>query len=389
MSAQEREYFNVKPIVRCSSLDQILSCNGALTLLPLVDPRTGEEGDEGTALHQIAHFRMVTELGAVGFPGNAVECKATKFSEWIANYYFRHVQDTAPCDWSLEVEAAIEHEFEHFILSGHIDSVAMSADATNAIGFDLKTGYAAVDIAEENNQVLGYACLLHLAYPSLQKITFYIVQPRADEEQGEQRVSSVEIDNIPQAVAFLEKQLNAAIENNRELNTGRRQCKWCSAALQCPALIKERELMKHTLQDNELAVFGRQPDDATLADWVLAGKTLNRALDDAEKIAKRRIEDAGSLVASDGSVITVKKSAGSYEVPDRPAFLSAFRAVLPSDDSLAKCYKPSMSAIKDEIAEVMSVKKTSKKDAITAETIFDGHFRALTKQGERVTLVVN
>lgn len=381
----------MKPIKRCSSLDRDLLCNGAPTLCSRVDPRQGEEGTEGTALHQIAHLRMVTELGAVGDPGVAVECKATKFSAWISDYYYNFVKETTPADWSLEVEAHLEYEFDRFILSGHIDCLAMSADGSEAIIFDLKTGYIPVDIAEENEQVFGYNCVLLMAYPDLNKITSYIIQPRNDPDEGDQRISGplvIEGDTLSNCLPTMERRINASLDNAMELNSGSVQCKWCPAAIQCPALIKERELMRHTLTEEEVARITRQPEDTTLADWVIASKTLNRPIEDAVTLAKERVKANGSLVASDGATITAKVEAGSLSYPDMPKFYEAFKQVLSDEESIPACWKPSKTKIIDEIANKRGVKKTSKKDSVTAESIWTGHLASFCEQGERMKLVI-
>ena len=92
--------------------------------------------------------------------------------------------EVTPDGWSLEVEVPLAYEFQFekpvpyrhrrwvdgapvirsrlaggFVLSGHIDSCSINPDATEAIGWDLKTGYDPVDPADQNWQILGYAVL--------------------------------------------------------------------------------------------------------------------------------------------------------------------------------------------------------------------------------------
>ena len=135
------------------------------------------ESSEGVYLHWLTHDRMKTELGAVGELGpKPPATPGIAFSHWISDFYFSVVKETVPADWSIEVEAALAYEMplareimvpvvergqlrmepcNSFTLSGHIDCLAMSPDGTRAIGFDLKTGYDPVDIAEYNWQILG------------------------------------------------------------------------------------------------------------------------------------------------------------------------------------------------------------------------------------------
>jgi len=399
--------------IRCSELDRVLLCPGSLTLCGMVDPRKGDEGTEGTTLHWMAHSRMVEELGATGDPGPACDTSGTDFSKWIPEFYFRTVRDTVPTDWSLQVETALAYEYDttepvpyttitwvdgkpvidrktvnSFILSGHIDALAMSADGTEAIIFDLKTGYDPVDSADCNEQVFGYACLLLRAYPDLQKITAYIVQPRNDEDEGFMRISEpmiLEGSTLAASLYTMESRITASLKNAMEVNSGPKQCLWCAAAMQCPAAIAERELMKIKLTDENLAAIKAKPDDATLADWVIAGRVLSRPLEDAKDIAKDRIEVAGSITSRDGVVITSKTGPGSYSWPDPLGVITEIRRLLPADKDFARVVKPSVSKLIDVIAEVENIKKTSKVGN-SATAIVNGHIKPLGVQGERVTL---
>lgn len=342
----------------------------------------------GVGCHWLAHDRLKHELGAVGEIGpRPPNMKAALNSAWIADFYFRHVQETVPVEWSLEMEADLNHEFDQFILTGHPDDIAMNADATEAMGFDLKAGYIAVDVAEMNVQVLCYACLIWMAYPSIKKITYYIVQPRASEDDGDQRISSVVIDNVPQAVRYLESEINKAIANDMELNDSPSACRYCPAKLQCFNLIQKRQDMKYKMTKEEVARVSREPNDALIADWYRDGKILSGAIDDATVLAKERIKATGSIEGNDGTRLGIKIEGGAYDYPDMPAFYEAFKLVLPEESSISKCWKPSKAKIIDEIAEVRGLKKTSKKEEVTATSIWDGHLRSFVTQGERIKIV--
>lgn len=402
--------------IRCSDLDRVLECHGSLTLVPLVAPRQSDDGVEGTALHYTGAARIIIELGGVGHIGKSDPAwPSIKFSKWISDYYVRHVQEHVPAQWSLEAEAAFAYEFafaepvtttviewfngapitkrvQHtgFILSGHIDCVAVSPDSTEAIGWDLKTGYDPVDEAEQNWQMLGYMVLLKRAYPNLKKCTFYVVQPRNDEDEGFQRVSCVTLDDdfavapdsvIEDVSLGLIARIRAALADSLSLNSGRKQCRFCPAKLQCPATISDRESMKLTMTETQLATIRRVPDDSVLADWVLSGRVVGQAIEDAEKMAKERIAAVGSIAASDGTRIGVKVQRGSYKVTDPESLWTTLKELLP-ETMLATCAKWSFSAIKDKLGEHMNIPKSGK-GAVTSETVFDAKVRTYVEQGER------
>lgn len=402
------------PVFRCSSLDRDLACNGAIVLSPMVDPRTGDEGDMGTALHHLSATRICAELGASAPDGLGPHDSAwpsLKASGWISDYYIRHVRDNVPHDWALEVEAALSYEFEldapremtvvewidgrpvitrkpvtHFILSGHIDCFAISPDGTEAMGWDLKSGYIPTDSAEQSWQMLGYILLLKRAYPQLRTVTFFIVQPRNDEDEGFQRVSSVRLGegvDLETVTKTFVGVVARSIENSGTVTSGRVQCRFCPVALQCAATIADRESMKMTLTPEALASIKRTPDDATLANWVISAKTLERPMEDAKELAKERIASQGAIVASDGTQITVKTSKGSYRVLNPDGLWATLHELLPAP-MLAACAKWSFSNVRDKIADHMGIPKTGKA-AVTAEGVFDAKIRPHVEQGERQT----
>jgi hypothetical protein len=384
---------------RCSSLDRVLHCNGSMTLVPLVSAREGDEGAEGTAIHWLAHARMKVELSAGGDIGKQPAMpKSLAFSAWVGDWYFDHVKETVPADWSLECEVPLAYEFTYgvepysgtipFALSGHIDALALNADATEAIGFDLKTGFDPVDPAEENWQMLGYVVLLLQAYPTLRKVTFWVVQPRNDEDEGFERASSVVIegDRLRNATRTLIGELAKAINNRMEVNTGIKACKWCPAAMQCAAQIELRELMKATLTPELLAAVKATPDDAALAEWVIAGRTLNRPIEDAEAMLKERIRQKGFADAPDGTRVTIKTQGGSYSFPDPVAFYRETRKLIPDDAVYAGTVKPSVTKTVDALAKVYGLPKSSKAGP-SGRSTFDGALGPLVEQGTKEILV--
>jgi hypothetical protein len=379
----------MKPTLRCSSLDRALSCHGSLTIEPLVDKRDGDEGIEGTCLHHISASRFVAEYGAVGESGPTPPQANLSFSKWISDFYVRHVAECVPSDWSMEVEAALAYEFGRFNLSGHIDCVALSPDGTEARGFDLKTGYNPVDIAEENEQILGYMVLLKLAYPSLRKITFYIVQPRNDEDEGYERVSSVTIEGsrLEAAVPTLCARINEALDDYLTLTTGLKQCKFCIGC-SCPAIREEQKLMKLKLTPEMLAEIKRTPDDAVLGDFVVIGRMLSKPLDDAEALLHKRLDEIGVVVAGNGTTITRKIAKGGYEILEPVPLYKAAKELLVTDERIAACFKPSLSSMVTQVAEVMNVPKSGK-GAVTGQSIVDVQIKPFTRQGERRLLQFN
>ena len=382
----------MKPAFRASELDRVLTCNGSIRLVPLVAPRAGDEGHEGSYLHWAIADRLVRLHGAIppegGLPPPDVPkgYKLPAFSTWIVDWAVRHVLETIPSHWALFVELSMSNSFPRWDNTGHGDIMGLSPDGDECIGIDWKTGRDPVDPADNNEQVADYLVLAKCEWPSLRRGTFQIAQPRADEDSGFERVSTVVVDDLDALVASIDRRVCAAMDNDRELNSGKKQCRWCAVGAQCPALQKEKERMKHTLTDEDIARVKREPDDAVLGDWVVTLRTLKRPTEDAEALLHERLDKVPSITAPDGTVITRKVQKGAYSVPDPQRFLATMRTILPSDESLARVMKPSMTAVKDEIATVMNVPKTSK-GGVSAESVFDATLRPCVEQGERKLLI--
>jgi PD-(D/E)XK nuclease superfamily protein len=382
----------MKPTIRSSGMDRALNCHGSLTLGPLVDARDGDEGHEGVYIHHLIASRAIAELGAIppdgGLPPAEVPAgfKLSPFVAWIPDWALRHVRDAIPPTWSLMVELPLAYEFDRWNLSGHIDIVGISPDATEARGVDWKSGPSAVDPAESNEQVLSYVVLLKRAWPSLRKVTFDIAQPRVDEEEFD-RISTavVEGDTLESAPDFLDARVCAALDDPMTLDTGRKQCRFCIGC-SCPAMRAHLQSMKMTMTPEVLAGIRRTPDDALLGDFVINARTVAKAIEDAQDMLKERIEKAGFVDAGCGTRITVKTSGGSYEFPNPAAFYAALTDLVPEATQRAECLKFSVTRTKDVISDVFDCPKTGKAP-VTAEGIFDGKLRPLVNQKEKKTLI--
>lgn len=378
-----------KPTIRCSELDRLLLCNGSRTITPLVEQCSSQEASDGTLVHAHIARELIINHGAhqdsewVIAPDNL-----PLSASWIVRFCIREATQETPKDWNMQVEASFAYEFEQFSLSGHIDCFAVNEDATEAIGWDWKTGYDPVDAADMNEQVSGYIILLKRAYPTLRKITFKIVQPRNDEDEGFQRVSevTVEFSDSDSLINAFEKRINAALGNPLEVNSGRAQCRYCPAAIQCPAIQKEIDLMKATLTPEIIASIQRTPNDALLGDFAVSSATLTKPFDQAKELLHARLDETATVTAGCGTVISRKIEKGSYTVEDAPRFHQELKTLLPDEARRVKVYSFSMSKIKDEIAEVFNVPKTGKA-SVTAESLFDAKLRQFVKQGERKKLI--
>lgn len=365
-----------KPWFRCSSLPRVLRCYGSQTLCDIVAPRQGDDGFDGSLLHWDIAWAAVKQLGAeqpeggIPMPDVPAGWKRSSFLKWIPPWALHHLKSTIPEDWALDVETELKWEFERWGLIGHLDYAGTSPDQAESDDGDWKTGIRPVDPAPENDQGLGYIVLRKKHWPALQKMRFSFAQPRLDGDLFDS-ISTVEIagETIDRCVQSLDDRMCYALDHGLELETGMKQCAWCDAATQCPALIKLRDDMRMTLTPEMLHNIRKTPDDAKLAEFVMLGRTLNRPLKDAEEMLKERIALVGSIVAADGTTVSVKESGGNYECTDRKAAYEAITRILPAE-RVAECMSVTTSDAKDQIAQHYDV-PVGGNGANTGKTIFD------------------
>lgn len=385
----------MKPSIRASELDRILRCPGSLTLCRIVEPVERDDGHEGVMLHWLIATRAINELGALppdgGLPPPDVPkgYKLPPFSEWIVDWAIRLIQERVPASWALMVEVPFATPFNRWDNTGHADIVALNPEATEAIAADWKTGRDPVEPAETNEQFADYLLHIKAAWPSVTKATFIGAQPRISEDDedddGPERITTVTLegDMLERLAPTMDARVGVALDTPMLLDDGRIQCRWCSAALQCKAVRNQRDSMKTTMTDDELAAVRAKPPDATLADWVVAAKLLTQPLKDARELAKERIKEAGSITATDGTVIDQETSKGSYKII-RPVELWNTLAGMLSEEGRALCAKWSMTAINKRIAQEMGIPQTGKAP-VTAESVFDAQIRSHVEQSEKVT----
>ncbi len=379
-----------KPVIRASETDRAFSCAGSLTVTRMVDPIDRDDGDEGTMLHWMIADRAIRELGATppegGLPPPAVPkgYKLPGNSLWIVSWAIRQIRRLIPDHWSLMVEVEMSHEFDRWINTGHADIIGISPDGTHSIGIDWKSVRVPVDPADNNWQVASYIVLQKKEWPTLVRCEFYIAQPRVVEEDGVERMSHVDVTDLGSLSTALDFAAEWSLDRPMELETGK-QCRWC-VGCSCPAIQAEQEFMEMTMTPEMLATIKRTPDDATLGDFVLIGRRLEAALKDATEMLHARLDVNPVVVAGGGEQISRKIQRGDYKIPDPTAFFTKLREVLP-EESIPLVMTPSMTRIKDEIADKMAIPKTGKAE-MTADSVFDAQLRPLVEQGEKRILVV-
>lgn len=406
------KFRNGKPVIRCSSLNQLISCPGSRTLAAKLG--VFEEDDraswEGQWCHYQAALRFINFNGAMppegGLPAPRIpkEYRPESFADWIVDFYHRSVMEETPGDWAMEVEAAMEVEFAQFWLEGHVDENAIAPDAS-ALNFDdLKSGTNIVDAADCNWQVLGYAALFKSLYPdSLKRIRGRIIQPRMREGEGK-RISAVVIDErgvwddegqlvnsvtIEEFVPLLERLINESLANPMMLDTGPKQCRWCPADLQCAALTAHRNKMKHTLTQAELDAVEAVPNDQRLLEWAVAKKLFGSKLDKAWAMLKARLEATNGEISGDGAKAMLRDWSGERTLSDEGKSLAWETVVELMGEKAYSVMELSVPELERALASALDLPIKSKKGdsgEIQVANRFGAHITK--KTGKQLTILV-
>jgi hypothetical protein len=289
--------------IRCSQLPQMLKCPASWKVRQVIKSnRDTGAAMLGTWIHYQVAKRLVghgayADDGALVEPTMKAGWKPASLHEWMVRFCTDAALTYTDGDMALDVEAVLGRTFSRFVLSGHIDAYGVSADETEIAGMDYKTGTEHVDEAKDNAQVLGYMVLLALQFPKAQKISFAIAQPLNNEEEGFEKISSVTLvgDEIPRAVAYLEAEINSAIDRENELNSdGWKQCRYCPAAIGgCPAIDADLANMKMILTPEHLAAIKAEPSIERLLSIDIERRKLEPMFEASKEALKERIERDG------------------------------------------------------------------------------------------------
>ena len=261
----------------------------------------------------------------------------SSYAEWMVDFYVHGVMEDTPGDWAMEVESEGLVELPCCYLYGHRDVGAIAPDASAVNLDDLKSGKNAVDIAECNWQVLGYAGLYKGEYGAkLKRVCAKIRQPGNDDET-DPRVSSVVIEGaqLENVLPFLNAKIAAALANPMQLNTGLKQCRWCDADLQCPAFIAFRKRMQMILTKEQLEAVHLTPDDKLLAEWVIAKRMLESKLKKAAELCKERLTATGQPIVTDEGTVQLVDSLGNREIEKIGPVWEDLAATLDPEDAYA------------------------------------------------------
>lgn len=237
---------------------------------------------------------------------------------------------------------------------------------------------------EENPQLMYYAAgLAHKFDYEFDSIELVIIQPRVWGEDEEKFVThTTSIKRLRQFEMKVAKAVDAAKKPDAPLNPSEDACRWCSAAVNCPALGKG-QLAKAEI------VFDVQDGVSALPDVkALTPQTLPKVLDALDLIETwiEKVRDHAFILAQKGEKIQGRKIVqkrstrvwtGDAEKEAKKLFGdNAYRTEFLSPAQLEKAVGKEAKSFTEKFTSNVStgvtlVKETDKRPEVTNEVVFD------------------
>lgn len=294
-------------------MGRVIDCPPSAILSADIEDESSSYANDGTAQHTFHEICLKLdcdpedcrgdELFVYDDDGNEVD-RFIVDDERIecANFYLSHLK---------EIEAIFRENFGEALVcetevkihlpdvapffQGTIDRLYYSTEPESAAHIvDYKHGAGVEVFAEDNVQLLCYALLVARTYKQVKVLTADIVQPRITGDKVK-RVT-IELDDIDE----IEKKIREAVRlsnlyeskpsENENLFSAGDGCRWCPAKSTCPELNRETTV----IVNDDLPNLADLPSDRLGAIIVLK-KTVIERFEEAEKIAKSRIQSGESI----------------------------------------------------------------------------------------------
>ena len=261
-----------------------LSCTGSVKAENAVTlaERSNPAAEYGTCAHELADIILSTGDNIENYLGEKLQDAPNvpvddEMIEHVQNYV-EFVQSFGG-DQFYEVRL----DYSHLVPEGFgtSDAIAVVDNVLHVI--DLKMGKGVIVDAENNSQGMLYALGAVEEYGYLydfNKVVIHIYQPRVHNFSSWE----ISIDDLLKFGQYVSEQASEALSDNAPRTVGNKQCQWCKAKANCPAL------KQHT--EKVIAAEFDDLEELPLVD-TLDNKTLATILDNKKLIESwlKAIED--------------------------------------------------------------------------------------------------
>lgn len=246
-----------------------LNCPGSVKAQEPYPNTSSIFADEGTMAHEIADLCLSTRNDAEAYIGRTLKSLGIK----IGSYKQTHKIDKIMADYVQEyLDYVLSHEtgnselyteervdFSNVVPEGFgtMDSAVLDYGKRVLHIFDLKYGKGITVDAFENTQGQMYATGMLNEYGFLDAfdtIRIHIVQPRKNNFSA----WDISVKDLITFGKWVAERADLALSGNAPRVPGEKQCQWCDARADCPALMKFAE----DIVRSEFAAMDDEPLDA-------------------------------------------------------------------------------------------------------------------------------
>lgn len=235
--------------IRCSGLARPMTCAGSLFFKDLPEPEEIEAARQGTAAGEVLERTLLgQDIPNVARNGYVIEQDMFFHTKPIAQAIFDRAEGEVRCeqriDWLTRSGIKIAGSYD----AGYV------TDAGRTLNIDdLKYGWGLVEV-KENWQLLGYAIgEVIRRQQHFETIVMRIHQPRPHHEDGSSREWRISYKELIEYKERIEARCDEIANGDKTLVTSAK-CKYCPAAVACPAMNKAFyrgvEVVHEFLQDN-------------------------------------------------------------------------------------------------------------------------------------------
>lgn len=208
-----------------SGSERWMNCHGSVWMEASYPNTTSIYAEEGTRAHELAEKAILS---------NTAPSELTEDAEMA-----RYVQDYIDYIDALKTKTSTTYieqkvSYEHITPEGFGTCDCAIIDDTHIHIVDLKYGKGVPVSAEKNTQLMIYAAgfIYTNKLKNIETITLHVVQPRIP-NYSEYTLSR---EYLRQFEALAAHQAKKALKPDAPLKAGEKQCQWCKAKADCPAL---------------------------------------------------------------------------------------------------------------------------------------------------------
>lgn len=259
--------------------------------------------DEGTLAHELADMCLKNRVDASEYLGKTISCERGReiLSCMPDKEMVRFVQEYLDYVLSFEDKRTLLFTEERVDFSnivpegfGTMDAAVLNYDTGTCHIFDLKYGQGVKVYAENNTQAQMYALGLFNELECLDVIksfNIHIVQPRMYHFESWE----IDINDLIKFGEYAKERAELALSENPERIAGDKQCRWCAAKSNCPALLKFTEETIMCEFENLDAVYESELTDKDIKLILDNKKLIEDFLKAVEDKVYNRLIEGGKL----------------------------------------------------------------------------------------------